>query len=323
MRFLVHGCRGSIPVAGMQYSRHGGSTTCIRILSDHLPAGSALILDGGSGLIPASKDLLAEKIERVYILFTHYHWDHTIGLTLSPLIFIKKIPVVMAGPVQDGVGTREMCETLFRQPFFPVDFKEVGSHITHHRFDVPSTKIILFHREGGIAILDRDAFETYVDRGEQMPFESGLYDLDECIDIRMHLCNHPEQTISYRIQERASGRSLVMLTDHENQDGIPLGLRAHIREADTLIADCQYTRTQYDAFTAGFGHGTPDYVVRLAHLVGARNVLLTHHDPGSSDEQLDRILAETREIEKRYGADRPIPFDMARDGMVYDVRHGA
>lgn len=319
MQFKVHGCRGSIPVAGVQYSRYGGNTTCIRILSGLLPEDTALFLDAGSGLVPASKELLAEGIKRVYILFTHYHWDHTIGLTLSPLMFMKHIPLTMAGPVQDGVGTRQVCQTLFSQPYFPVDFREVGSHITHEPIDVPGAHVILMHRRGGFAVLDRDRFEVLVARGAPMPFADDEFGLDECLLIRMHRSNHPEDTITYRVEERSTGQRFALLTDHENQDAIPMALKAHLQDVDSLLADCQYTRHQYDSFTAGFGHGTPDYVVKLARHVGANHLLLTHHDPGSSDEQLEKILEEALRFQKSLGPPGDIPIQLARDGVVYDV----
>ncbi len=319
MRFQIYGCRGSIPVAGRQYMRYGGNTTCIRMMSDLLPDGCALLLDAGSGMIPASRDLLAEKIRKVFVLFTHYHWDHTIGLTLSPISFMKSIELVFGGPVQDGVGTKEMCESLFRQPYFPVDFKSIASHVEHMRFDVPSTKVLLFHREGGFSLLDSDEFERLTAQGRQMPFADLSYRIEECIVIRMHRSNHPEQTISYRVEEMSTGQRFALLTDHENQDGIPQALRAHLRKVDTLIADCQYTREQYIKSTAGFGHGTPDYVVRLAREVEARHVVLTHHDPTAGDDAVDRILEEARICAAAGDGHRPV-ISAACDGSLHEVR---
>jgi ribonuclease Z len=319
MQFKVHGCRGSIPVAGDQFSRHGGNTTCIRVLSDRLPERTALILDAGSGLVPASQDLMAEGVERVTFLFTHYHWDHTIGLTLSPLMFMKHVSLVMGGPVQDGVGTREVCESLFRRPFFPVEYQMFGSHIEHLRFQAPDVVLILFHPTGGFATLLRERYETLVARGDPIPFDGESHPLEECLVISMHRANHPEHTVSYRLEEGPTGRCLALLTDHENQDGIPNALAAHLADATTLVADCQYTRETYERFTAGFGHGTPDYVVRLAREVGARKVLLTHHDPGSSDERLEAILEEACRCAGRTGGGGELPLAMARDGVLYDV----
>jgi phosphoribosyl 1,2-cyclic phosphodiesterase len=317
MKIKVHGCRGSIPVSGESYATFGGNTTCIRLFSDHLPERSALVMDGRSGLVPASAELAREGVGRVYLLMSHYHWDHTIGLTLSPLVFMKNVRLVMGGPVQNGVGTREMCETIFRQPFFPVDYREVGSHIEHMRFDVPSAQVLVLHRYGGHSLLDRDGFERIVEAGDPVPFPSGRFALDECLVVRMHRTNHPEVTITYRIDERPSGESFALLTDHENQDVIPSSLKAHLENVDTLLVDCQYSREQYDAYSSGFGHATPDYAVRLAHATGAKRVLLTHHDPGAADEAVERIAREAVSHSKKRGA--RLDIRPAADGSTYDV----
>jgi ribonuclease BN (tRNA processing enzyme) len=317
MRIRIHGCRGSIPVAGKRFATYGGNTTCIRVLSDHLPEGSALLLDGGSGLVPASNEIRKEGIGRVYILLSHFHWDHTIGLTLSPLVFMKDVAVIMGGPVQNGIGTREMCETIFRQPFFPVDYREVGSHIRHLRFDVPSAQVLLLHRYGGHLLMDVNEYERMVEEERPVPFENGKFARDECLVIHMHRTNHPEVTITYRIDERPSAKSFALLTDHENQDGIPTSLKAHLKGVDLLVADCQYTRTEYEGFSAGFGHSTPDYAVRLAKAAGAKAMLLTHHDPSASDEQVERLASEAVKIGQEIAGD--LSIQPAADGSTYDI----
>jgi ribonuclease BN (tRNA processing enzyme) len=316
MRIKIHGCRGSIPVAGSQFATYGGNTTCIRVLSDHLPEGSALILDGGSGLVPASQEMRKEGISKVYFLLSHYHWDHTIGLTLSPLMFMKDVSIVMGGPVQNEVGTLEVCETLFKQPFFPVDYREVASHIQHMRFDVPSAQVFLLHRYGGHTLLDLDAYENLVTSGDPVTFSTGRFALDECLVIRMHRTNHPDMTITFRVDERPTGKSFALLTDHENQDGIPLSLKAHLRGVDLLVADCQYSRQAYDSFSAGFGHATPDYAVRLAQETGAKTMLLTHHDPQASDEQVESLV---REAVSHAGSDSDLDIKPASDGSTYEL----
>ena len=40
-----------------------------------------------------------------------------------------------------------------------------------------------------------------------------------------------------------------------------------------------------------FGHSAADYPVRLAELAGARSVLLFHHDPERTDDQVDAIVS--------------------------------
>jgi len=124
--------------------------------------------------------------------------------------------------------------------------------------------------------------------------------------IRMVRTNHPERAISYRFEERPTGKVFVFMTDHENTDGVSGDLRRHLQGVDTLVIDCQYPRWKYDKFTANFGHSTPDYCVRLAAETGVRELGLTHHDPLSTDEDVDKILEEARVAANNRGYTGPI-----------------
>ena len=59
---------------------------------------------------------------------------------------------------------------------------------------------------------------------------------------------------------------------------------------DLLLHDSQYTSEEFPA-RAHFGHSSIDYAVGLAEHVGARQLVLFHHDPWRSDTQLDGIVA--------------------------------
>ena len=67
--------------------------------------------------------------QEVTILHTHYHHDHTQGLALSTLPYLKQVPVNIYGPRDQGLGPREVYQALMQSPYFPVDLQEVGSHI--------------------------------------------------------------------------------------------------------------------------------------------------------------------------------------------------
>lgn len=296
MLVTTYGTRGSIPVSRPGTVKFGGNTTCLRVESDRLPEGTWLVVDTGSGFVPLAYDALKAGVKKVIILQTHHHHDHNQGLLLAPLTFIKQIPIHIYGPVQNGVGPKEVLEQVMRKPLFPVDFKVVASHFHINKFDYPSNLVFLVHPVGGFKRMDVDAFERAINKDGKLPFgPKTSFDVEECLVIRMHSTEHPEQTISYRFEERTSGKTFCLLTDHENQDGIPLSLRAHLADADLLIEDVQYDEATYQARTAGFGHGTAKYAVRLANLVGAKRLGLTHHDPMSDDDKVEAILREAKD----------------------------
>ncbi|TAK95057.1 hypothetical protein EPO05_05385 [Patescibacteria group bacterium] len=255
----------------------------------------AVVLDAGSGFVPLSYDLLREGgIEEVVVLFTHYHHDHTQGLFLSPLIFMKNMGLRLVGPLQNGVDPKQMLEDLMRPPYFPVHHREVDSHIVCKGLEFPKTWLGLFHPQGGGRLMEVDAYEKLLLKGRFLPIGKGQYPVSECLVVTMRIANHPEQTITYRFEERPTKKTFVLLTDHENQSGLPLDVQKHLQNADVIFMDAQYNDATYQKRTSGFGHGTPRYCVRVAKQVGAKRLGLTHHDPNAKDTDVDAILAEAR-----------------------------
>jgi len=292
MKAVFAGTRGSVPIANPQSVNYGGNTTCVRIVSECLPQRFALVVDAGTGFVPLSFDLLKEGVKEVSVLFSHYHPDHTQGIFLSPILFTKAIRLRLFGPIEANVGPEEMMRALMRSPYFPVDYKEVGSHITCKGFDFQRNWVCLFHPKGGMKAMNVEEYEKLLTAGKTIPIGNGKYPVNECLVVTMYKARHPESTISYRFEEKPTGKVFVFLTDHENEDGIPMSFKAHLQNADLLVMDAQYTRLMYNERTAGFGHGTADYCVRVAEEVGAKVLGLTHHNPSSTDADIEAILAE-------------------------------
>jgi phosphoribosyl 1,2-cyclic phosphodiesterase len=297
MQLKFYGTRGSIPVAGPQCTRYGGNTTCVKVDSPCLPPGVWLVIDAGTGIVPLSWDFARAKASAITILLTHFHHDHTQGFPLTHLPYAKQIPVDFYGPYEHGIGPRQAYQTMMQPPYFPVHFKEIASHIHCHNIGFPNSHVIVVHPRAGSTLLSTEAFERAGEGQGHVAFPNGQRPaVDECMVIRMYRSNHPENTISYRFEERPTGQVFVFVTDHENQSGIPRRFRDHLDGADLLVMDCQYTREKYDALTAGWGHATPDYVAGVASELRVPRLGLTHHDPPSSDEQIDAIVANAQEF---------------------------
>lgn len=300
MRVKFWGTRGSVPVASESQMTYGGNTTAVQIESECLPETHRLVIDAGSGFVPFSASVMRGSTplnELVLHLFlTHYHHDHTQGLLLSPLTFILGIDLRLYGPVELGVGPRETMQAIMRPPLFPVEYTKVASHFRFQKFDVPNTFVLVFHPRGGVKVMRVDNFTRKVEDNGHLPVgKGGSYPISECLVVKMLKSNHPERTISYRFEEGPTGKVFVFLTDHENQPGIPAELRTHVTGADLLVLDGQYNQGKYDLQTCGFGHGTGKYCAWLAHECRAKRLGLTHHDPFSTDEMVEAILAEARD----------------------------
>lgn len=295
MKVVTYGTGGSLAICRNDRINHGGNTTSLRIESECLPQGMALAVDAGTGYHPLCMDLLKEGCNKLVTLFTHYHHDHTQGLLLVPPTYMKGIQMELFGPVEKAMGPKEVFECLMRPPFHPVDFSEQKSHFGFVKLEHPAGIVLVFHPKGGKKRLELNEFESLEKTSGYITVGQGRFPISECLVVRMCKTTHPEQTISYRFEERPTGKVFVFLTDHENTDGLSMSLKNHIVGADLLIADAQYDENTYYTRTAGFGHGTGKYVARLAKTCGVKRVGLTHHDPGSSDEKILQILAEAHE----------------------------
>ncbi len=105
--------------------------------------------------------------------------------------------------------------------------------------------------------------------------------------------NHPQGATGFHIE--SEGASIVYATDHEHGDSaLDDGLRKVARGADLLIYDSQYTPEEYEG-KRGWGHSTWRQALSFAKETGVKQVLLFHHDPGHTDEQLDRIAEAANE----------------------------
>jgi hypothetical protein len=107
------------------------------------------------------------------------------------------------------------------------------------------------------------------------------------------------RTFGYRVSDGHS--TLAYVSDHEptgSGTGSPDGLGQHHEAilaladgADLLIHDAQYRASELPA-VAGLGHSTIEYTVGLAREARVRHLLLFHHAPNRTDDQVDQIVAD-------------------------------
>jgi ribonuclease BN (tRNA processing enzyme) len=73
-----------------------------------------------------------------------------------------------------------------------------------------------------------------------------------------------------------------------------------VRGAAVLIHDTTYTTEEYDHHR-GWGHSTFADAVELAMEAEVGTLVLFHHEPRRSDDQLEQCLAECRALVKARG----------------------
>ncbi len=112
--------------------------------------------------------------------------------------------------------------------------------------------------------------------------------------VSWHAVAHPDGCVAYRVDEPATGASVVVATDVEWQMMTPRAQDAFAlfaRGADLLVFDSQYLPAEYAAHK-GWGHSTWTDAVEAARRFGVQKLWLMHHAPGRKDVELDALAVE-------------------------------
>src|SRR3990170_3753354 len=129
----------------------------------------------------------------------------------------------------------------------------------------------------------------------------------------------------YRLSETMDGaRSMVYISDNELGSGgkyeTPVGWRSKLVEfvkgAKVLVHDTTYTAEEYDHYR-GWGHSTYDDALALAIESEVETLVLFHHKPERSDEELDARVEACRKIVKERGVQ--LEIEAAAEGMTLTV----
>lgn len=252
----IRGARGSTPTSGRNIVRYGGNTTCLEVA---LAPNRRLILDCGSGLRSLHEDLPRDpppEGREFHVFLTHYHWDHLEGLPFFPPIYDRRSTFVFHGFVHEATDVRSALEGALRPPWFPMSLGETAS------------------------------VKSYVNLGVDTLAVEEL----QVIPVLLH---HPQGIAGYRLEH--DGHSVVLATDTERGDPVAdAALSALAHRADVLIHDAQYTPDEYAA-KHGWGHSTWEHAVAAARDAEVRRLLLFHHDPERSDDEVDALVEAARE----------------------------
>ena len=260
MRLIILGARGSTPTPGAAYVRYGGHTSCIAV--SHNGENPRLVLDAGTGLTQLTPLLDGAAFSGTIVL-GHLHWDHTHGLPFFGAGNRPDSDVQVYIPAQ-GEDAEELLAHAISPPHFPVRPRDLTGN---WRFD---------------------------------NLEAGEHDLEGFKVLALDIPHKGGRMYGFRITDGA--RSAAYLSDHSptnygpGEDGLGELHEAALeltRGADVLIHDAQYTEAEFPA-RSHFGHCSIDYPAALARAAGVRRLVLFHHDPSHTDDQLDAILAGAR-----------------------------
>lgn len=124
----ILGARGSVPVSGPAFARHGGATTCFLVRL----AGTAVLIDAGSGLLGLSRDGLPPSLP---LILTHPHADHLIGLPLCACAMDPEARLDIYGARRGGLDVEAQIRRFLSPPLWPVGPELLPGKIRF--FDLP------------------------------------------------------------------------------------------------------------------------------------------------------------------------------------------
>jgi phosphoribosyl 1,2-cyclic phosphodiesterase len=281
MRVTIWGCRGSLATPGVETVRYGGNTSCVEVsTSDER---TALVLDAGTGIRRLGLELAERGVEHVHLCLTHLHLDHLEGLRFFAPLWDERITLDVWGPPSPVVTLRERIARSFSPPLFPIDLRRVPARVSFR--DIP-----------------------------RQPWTI------DGVTLSAELVMHPGPTVGFRVED--GGATLAYLPDHEPALVGPIADRTRdwlsggsiAADADVLLHDAQYFADEYDD-RIGWGHSSVEDAVTYAHMVGARRLVLFHHEPDRGDSSLERLGAQARLLAAE-GESEPV---LAREGMVLEL----
>jgi ribonuclease BN (tRNA processing enzyme) len=285
------GTRGSIPVAGVDFLRYGGCTSCLEVKT----ATSRVLIDAGSGIRLIGDQIIEENKERdVHLFVGHTHWDHILGFPFFAPAYHSEYTVNIYGAKSGRKTLEELFSGMLDPDYFPVRLEEMQGKLKFHGLTPPQVTQI----------------------GD--------------IKVHSMYANHPGSTLCFKIEgpNRTIGyctdnEILVgyhghpMKIEEENPLLKPYkGMIEFFRGCDVLIHEAQYSPQTYQK-RVSWGHSSISNAAVLMRFAGIKEWVVTHHDPSQTDPMLLQHLKTAQAIVKEMGI--PCRVHMAFDGLTIPI----
>jgi phosphoribosyl 1,2-cyclic phosphodiesterase len=272
LRIQFWGTRGSIPSPGQKTVRYGGNTPCVEVRTE---GGWLVILDAGTGIRELGRSLLERSNGTPVagdVFLTHAHWDHIQGIPFFAPLFQRGNHFTIWGSESLQRSVDQVVRDQMSPVVFPVTFEELDARIDFQMIAAGA-------KRGGTGY-EVEAFEVH----------------------------HPGGALGYRFTEPGSTHSFVYVSDNElgapeNYPGDPAWRQRFVefvRGATVLVHDTTYTTEEYDHHH-GWGHSTFRDAVELALEAGVKALVLFHHEPRRTDDELDQRIDECRALVRSHG----------------------
>jgi phosphoribosyl 1,2-cyclic phosphodiesterase len=233
-----------------------------------------MVLDAGTGIRSLS-GMLPGPGYRGSILLSHLHWDHVQGIPFFVAGDNDASVVDVYLPAQDGMSGRDLLAGMMAPPWFPITPEGLRGQWSF----------------------------TAV--------EPGRFEVGDVEVTAADIAHKGGRTYGYRVDD--GEHSVAYLPDHAPVQGCSDELRAMIRGVDVLLHDSQFLESERTIADL-FGHATIPEVVALATDAKVGTLVLFHHGPARTDDQLDAIA---RDLESS------VPVVVAAEGQILDLEQVA
>ncbi|HOW90363.1 MAG TPA: MBL fold metallo-hydrolase, partial [Elusimicrobiales bacterium] len=257
LRVSVWGARGFPRTVPNSASRYGRQTSCLSVET----ASNLFIFDAGTGIVPLGAEIAARKryYKDIWIFLTHFHLGHVIGLSGFK-------PAQEPGFTLHIIGANDPERSL----------KEVTQSAFYSSFSMA--------RQAPKAKLN--IYEVMADN----------YEIMDGVKLATMYANHQTSALVYSLE--TMGKKIVYAPDSEIWGDATAfqdydeRLADFSKNADLLVHDCMYSDADYEKHKKE-GHSGLSIVVDFAgEKAQAKSLLLAHLNPGYSDEELDKMLAD-------------------------------
>ncbi len=277
MQITFWGVRGSYPVPGAATVRYGGQTSCVETRTK---TGECLIVDAGTGMRALGNKLIVEsggKPGKYHVLLSHVHWDHIQGLPFFSPAYLNGTRIKVYALLTAANELDQVIGGITRHEFFPMPLEAVPASFEFQKVEpgvdfviggFHVTPIALNHPFGSVGYrIDADG-ESWAYVADTAPFDQVLH--------KQHFL-----------------RGLEPLSD---DDRVALGamreaLVKRLKDVDTVVYDTHFLPDEYAKFPH-YGHSTPDQALEICGEAKVRRLVLYHHAPSHSDDQMDQVAAK-------------------------------
>jgi ribonuclease BN (tRNA processing enzyme) len=205
------------------------------------------------------------------ILLSHLHWDHMQGLPFFRAGDRDDSSVRMCVPAQDGLSGEQLLRQTMAPPAFPIT-------------------------PAGL----RGSWKFAA-------IEPGTYQIESFTVTAAEVRHKGGRAFGYRVSDGIT--DVAYIPDHVARGEVTAGLEALVRGVGVLLHDAQFVEAERSLADA-YGHSTIDDAVSLAVSLEVKRLVLFHHSPVRTDNQLDAIAEAVQ---------APIPVEVAREGAALEL----